>query len=881
MNITHGKKKIKLLTKLIIGVLLVAAIGLGLYFVVVNTVVRSEVYRASIDFLRNNNEIHALIIENYFIEAGKLIETMAATWQVVGADYELIHDVHRQLIEQIPEMSNIYFGFSDANLNGAYYVVGGLTDPHDPDTHFGSDWIMAERPWFRGAEANRGQFFTTNPFLCAVQEVLITTTAKYYTNIGGREGALAFNIYLSVLFEMIEAHEVIGGGYMFVVGPDGQIFTHPNEDFIPNLDRATGITHFTNLNQIPALEGLIQTISGGEDMVRMPNIDGTDTYFLPLRMDTTGWTLVTAVPASAVNAPVRTVMVLVLGWATFLLSCVMVASIVYMAILIRNTVQGSVKNFQTASLALAQGKSIATNDYTEESFGLGEISQEFNRNLSIISNLMEDISHMYTEYMKRGNVNYAIDSSKYQDSYKEVIELINSLLSQNTKDIMSLADVLNQIGNGKFNADFIIEDWPGEWKIMPKAVNSLTDNLKAISSEIGEMIEAAAVRGDLSFQIDIANYKGDWREIMLGLNNIAKAIYGPLKVIEISMGEMQVGNFNLKSIDDKIVATGFDPNPSNYNGAFKDIILAYDATVIDISSYIDELDEILAKMAEGDLHNKIVREYVGSFDLIKRSVNNINDTLHKTMSEISAASELVLSGANQISASAAELATGAQEQAASVEELNATIDIISQQTRKNADSAIEANELSNKSTISAKEGNEAMKQMLEAMVQIKESSGDISKIIKVIEEIAFQTNLLALNAAVEAARAGEHGKSFNVVAEEVRNLAGRSKVSAIETAGLIEDSISRVEAGSDIAETTSESLHTIVENANEVLKIINDIATASNEQAESIAQISDGLAQISKVVQSNSAVSEETAATSEELNSQAEMLQQLIAYFKL
>ncbi|MDR2166389.1 MAG: methyl-accepting chemotaxis protein [Clostridiales bacterium] len=309
-------------------------------------------------------------------------------------------------------------------------------------------------------------------------------------------------------------------------------------------------------------------------------------------------------------------------------------------------------------------------------------------------------------------------------------------------------------------------------------------------------------------------------------------------------------------------------------------VVVQEATGI-IKGYVDEISNALAIVATGDLTNTISREYMGDFAAIKDSINNITSSLSKTMSEIYAASDHVLSGAKQITSSAMDLANGASQQAGSVQELNASIDMISRQTMKNAENATEANELSNRSTENANEGNEAMKQMLDAMQGIKEASGNISKIIKTIQDIAFQTNLLALNASVEAARAGEHGKGFAVVADEVRTLAGRSQAAAEETTVLIEDSIKRVDTGSGIAESTAKALDIIVNNANEMLQIIDNISTSSREQTEAIAQVGTGLGQISSVVQSNSAVSEETAASSEELTSQAEFLRQLVSYFKV
>jgi methyl-accepting chemotaxis protein len=300
-----------------------------------------------------------------------------------------------------------------------------------------------------------------------------------------------------------------------------------------------------------------------------------------------------------------------------------------------------------------------------------------------------------------------------------------------------------------------------------------------------------------------------------------------------------------------------------------------------ISGYVDEINLTLEAIATGDLTARINREYLGDFASIKNSINNITASLHKSMGEISQASKYVFEGANKITNNATELADGSTAQAASLEELNTAVEQIKAQTRDFAENASEANTLSNKSSQNANEGNEAMKQMLDAMIQIKESSGSISKIIKVIQDIAFQTNLLALNAAVEAARAGEHGKGFAVVAEEVRNLAARSQNAAAETTGLIQDSITRVDSGAEIANVTSKSLETIVSNASEVLSLINNISTAAGEQSKMITQISATLLQTAHTVQENSRFAHEAAATAEELNSQSEMLNNLVSFFKL
>ena len=304
-------------------------------------------------------------------------------------------------------------------------------------------------------------------------------------------------------------------------------------------------------------------------------------------------------------------------------------------------------------------------------------------------------------------------------------------------------------------------------------------------------------------------------------------------------------------------------------------------TINSIKSYIGEISQILGEMQNGNLNVGITEEYRGDFIALKDSINGIAASLNDVLGDIGMASEQVAAGTNQVSDGSQEISQGAAEQASAIEELTASVTEIAEQTRQNAISANKANELTTAATSEATYGNERMKAMQDAMAQINEASRSISKIIKVIDDIAFQTNILALNAAVEAARAGVHGKGFAVVAEEVRNLAARSAGAAKETTELIEGSISKTEAGTKIADETAEALVSIVEGVEKAALLVGEIANASSEQANAITQVNRGIEQMSQVVQSNSATAEQAAAAAEELSSQAELLKTMVGQFNL
>jgi methyl-accepting chemotaxis protein len=258
-------------------------------------------------------------------------------------------------------------------------------------------------------------------------------------------------------------------------------------------------------------------------------------------------------------------------------------------------------------------------------------------------------------------------------------------------------------------------------------------------------------------------------------------------------------------------------------------------------------------------------------------IRGTNRALNQATRVLGETSHQVSSAAGQVSSASQALAEGSSEQAASLEETSASLEEMASMTKRNAESAHQAKELSNQTRASADAGAGRMKEMTDAMAAIKSSSDDIAKIIKTIDEIAFQTNILALNAAVEAARAGEAGAGFAVVAEEVRALAQRSAQAAKETAGKIEDAIRKSEQGVAISSSVAQSLAEIVEKARKVDAFVAEIAQASQEQTQGIGQVNTAVGQMDKVTQSNASNAEETAAAAAELNSQASTLLEAVA----
>jgi len=491
----------------------------------------------------------------------------------------------------------------------------------------------------------------------------------------------------------------------------------------------------------------------------------------------------------------------------------------------------------------------------------GLVYAKFGKMTDTLSTFANELHAMTTRHLG-DSYDMRMDESKYPGEFAELAKNINAMVFMYVDDTIELLEVIREYGNGNFSVDE--RKYAGDLTWANEVMDNVKYNFMHITNEINKLSENAA-KGNFHIAVDVGHTKGEWEQMLSKLNSVITSINIPLTKIEENVVLMSQGDFS--------------PLEGDFYGVFDVVRNACNMTNEQSEKTINNIAKILEAIARGDLtitgHDNIV------YTPIRDAIGIILNSFNASIREISHTADIMTQSSDRLAKEAHQLSSGSQAQAAAIEELHTTIEFISNDARSNSQKAEMVNHLSAETSGYARRSDNDMQDMVSAMEGIRESSEDISKIVKVIENIAFQTNLLALNASVEAARAGEHGKGFSVVAGEVRMLASRSQDAVSETVSLIQKSADRARSGLTSMQEVEGSLTKIIEDISKVSGLISEISTLSLSQRDNLTQVLQGIAEISTVVQETAVVADDCSAVSQDFAFQAKTLKDMTVKYKI
>lgn len=496
---------------------------------------------------------------------------------------------------------------------------------------------------------------------------------------------------------------------------------------------------------------------------------------------------------------------------------------------------------------------------------LSELVDSFQKLTSSVTSIIEEVDTVCEEFAKGNNRTISLEKTNLQGSFLEVGEKINNLVLNTSLMFNEILKALGEFANGNF--DFEPKQFQGEHAIINKEISICQRNFKNIIVDINSLINSIG-NGDLSSGIDISGKTGDWLTIVNSLNNLVNSVSEPINATIDGLNMLAEANL------------GYRIN-KKFNGVYKEITDTINYLAETLSLYISDITNVLSGLANHDLTVTSSIEYRGDFSEIGKNVESVTLNFKELLGSMQSASEQIQAGSKGMAQSSTGLAIGATQQADAVRILLQLSGDVSEKSSENFKAATTAKEYSDAVTKDIQNGSQLLTDLNTAITNIASASTAINNINLVIDDIAFQTNLLALNAAIEAVRAGSHGKGFGVVADEVRNLAGKSKKSARDAGELIQETLLRVEEGVKVVNNTTALLSNILSDTTKIDSIIKDVLSISGEQKELSERMQIETSKINDVVNNISATSEETAATSEQLASQIETFNENISLFKV
>jgi methyl-accepting chemotaxis protein len=484
-------------------------------------------------------------------------------------------------------------------------------------------------------------------------------------------------------------------------------------------------------------------------------------------------------------------------------------------------IRGITRSLQTAQKiagAIAEGDLSSSID-TSQKDEIGALLGSMKTMQEAINTFVRVQGHMAQRHAE-GWIHEHIDADQFPGIYGKMARELNELVTSHVTVKMKVVDIVGQYAKGNFSQD--MEHLPGDKVKVTKAVNSVKSALLAVSREIKDIVDAG-VQGDFSHRADATRFEFMFNDILAGLNRL-------IETCDLGFGD---------------------------------------------------IERVAKALAQGDLTQRISKDYPGTFGQVKDSVNITVENLKDMLGKVQEVSNTISTASKEIAAGNNDLSQRTEEQAASLEETAASMEQLTSTVQQNSVNAKHANQLAIDASDIAGQGVAVVSQVVLTMDEINEASRRIEDIISVIDGIAFQTNILALNAAVEAARAGEQGRGFAVVAVEVRNLAQRAAAAAGEIKGLIIDSVEKVEDGTKLVAQAGKTMEEIVSSIRNVTAIMSEISAASIEQTSGIEQVNQAITQMDDVTQQNAALVEQAAAAAESLEEQARNLVNTVGSFKV
>ena len=447
------------------------------------------------------------------------------------------------------------------------------------------------------------------------------------------------------------------------------------------------------------------------------------------------------------------------------------------------------------------------------------------------------------------------------DELNQISSALNQMLASLQLSIKETNGVVGAIAKGDFDQR-VTSELKGDLATLKQGVNGSAESVKFMMDELAKVMQALH-DGKFDVKMDSRvpkTFSAQVETALQTINNVIVDINNVMQAMSRGEFEQRVG--------------------ANANGQLDIMKQNINSSMASLESAINDITRVVVAQSEGDLTQSIANQYAGQLGIVKDAINKSTASLDEIVSVAIEAANSVATGASEVAQGAMDLSQRVQEQAAAVEQSSATMEEFSAAVQNNAANSNEESKVEHQVEQKAQQAADVMKQTIVAMSAIQESSHKISEIVSLIDGIAFQTNLLALNAAVEAARAGDHGRGFAVVAGEVRALAQKSAEAAKDIKTLINESVTRIDQGTQLATESGEAINDIAASIEYVSQMSEQISQASSEQAEGVRQLQTAITQIDQVTQQNAALVEETSAAAESMREQAGVLSERMSFFK-